>query len=334
MTTPCHNCDRPTPDDSPICATCIGSLRNDLLGVPGLIADMTVTRGRLDRVSRNTNGGGRSSETMLPIRERIDKSAPAGQPNGEVQPVTRPLDALVTQLGLTARLIADHAKIDLEEILGSAGLHQLAVNLRGGRIDPELPPRTDPTLLTTEAVLDVEEAAVWLAHNPRLLTAYPDAAALFDEVTDVIAMARIAIDRLPELSYKGTCDYTAWTGGTETTCGADLYVERGDDFARCGKCGAHYDVRELNRQIQARMHDMNYTATELASLLTELGHRLPSNTLRSWAHRRELTPRGWKHRGRITSTWIHRNDPPVYRLGDVLDLVETRRQSNLTGQGL
>lgn len=69
------------------------------------------------------------------------------------------------------------------------------------------------------------------------------------------------------------------------------------------------------------MNDMNYTATELSTLLHELGIRIARGTLYSWTSRPQLRARGWKHNGRITDTWIHRNDPPVYRLGDVLDLV-------------
>lgn len=72
-----------------------------------------------------------------------------------------------------------------------------------------------------------------------------------------------------------------------------------------------------------RMRDMNYTTTELATLLHELCIRIAQGTPYSWISRRQLRARGWKHNGRITDTWIHRNEPPVYRLGDVLELVRS-----------
>lgn len=310
-TNACHNCDRPTADGSLVCTTCIGTLVADLRAVPGLVDDMTVTRARLDRMSRGRNGG-KSAETALPVR--LDKY--------DQRPTDRPLDALNNTVLTWAQDFADYLGVDLYAIFTAPGLRVITGYARGGRLG-------DNATVSTEAFLAIELAAIWMAHHPNDLRHHPAADELFDDITDAVADARRAVDRLPDLSYKGPCAYTTTDNrGEIRTCGRDLYIERGEDFARCPACGAHYDVRQLDRQILARMHEMVYTTTELIALLNELGHRVPKGTVHTWAARRRMAPRGWKHNGRITDHWIHQNDPAVYRLGDALALIEERDRAS------
>ncbi|NKU63878.1 hypothetical protein GS891_12215 [Rhodococcus hoagii] len=56
-TTDCHNCGRVVADGLELCALCADSLRRELLQVPGLVSDMTITRARLDRMSRAASAG-------------------------------------------------------------------------------------------------------------------------------------------------------------------------------------------------------------------------------------------------------------------------------------
>ncbi|MCA1004778.1 hypothetical protein LCL87_03540 [Rhodococcus hoagii] len=132
----------------------------------------------------------------------------------------------------------------------------------------------------------------------------------------------MAVDRLPELAYKGPCPALVDDAREHAVrhCGADLYAEKGQDWVKCRRCGSNHDVREINRAAREHVVDMLFTATELHGLLEELGSPVPKGTIWSWASRRQLHPRGWRRNGRITDHWIHRNDPPVYRLADVLEL--------------
>lgn len=293
----CHNCGRTVGDALPLCIPCSEALTRDLLAVPGLVADMTVTEVRQARMSRG-KAIGKSSETALPYA--ADRTG---------APRTLPLDALANAVGTWARDVAEAARLDIVALIDSSGLRVLTANQRGG-------PRSDPASLTVDGLYDFEVAAVWMAHDAQALRRHPAIDDLHDEITDVVASVRMAVDRLPELAYKGPCPSVA----DERLCGADLYVEKGQDWVKCRRCGSNHDVREINRAAREQIEDMLFTASELHDLLAELGSPVPKGTIWSWASRRQLQPRGWKRNGRITDHWICRSDPPVYRLGDVLEL--------------
>ncbi|MFC7447900.1 hypothetical protein [Rhodococcus daqingensis] len=65
----CTNCGRVVADGYELCTLCADKLCKELLAVPGLISDLTVTRARLDRMSRGRVGG-KSSEAALPRAPR------------------------------------------------------------------------------------------------------------------------------------------------------------------------------------------------------------------------------------------------------------------------
>ena len=295
----CHNCGRTVPDGLALCGTCATGLTRDLLAVPGLIADMTVTRARQARMSCG-KAIGKSAETALPY---------AADKNGN--PRELPLDALVNAVGGWARGVADIMRIDLDDILDRRGLRQLAGNNRGGG-------RPDPAALTGEPLLPIELAAIWLACHEHDLRRYPFIDQLYDEITDVVATARSAIDSLPTLVFKGPCDYV--TDGE--VCGVDLYAERGEDWVRCRRCGAMYDVYRLDDQALRSAEQMSFTVPDLVRVLAAYGEPVRSNTIHVWASRHDLTPRGWRTPdGQVTDHWIRRSDQPVYRLGDVRALI-------------
>lgn len=299
----CFHCGRPSGDNLPICIKCTGILVRTLQSVPGLVADMTITRARLDRMSRGRVGG-KSAETPLPIS--IDKS--------DELPTRKPLDLLENEITTWTRAVSSKIQPKLFfAALDSPGLRQMTLNCKTGR-------RRDASELSTQPTSITELCAVWLACHPHELRRHPAIAEMFDSLTDVIAIVNKAIDQLPELFYKGTCKYTEFDQGREKRCNADLYAEKDEDWVRCPRCKASYPVSQLDREILAQMREMNYTITELLALLRQLGSKVGKSTLYLWAKERKIHPRGWVHKGRITNRWIHRDDPAVYRLGDVLDL--------------
>ncbi|WP_032389239.1 hypothetical protein [Rhodococcoides fascians] len=308
----CFHCGRPSGDGLPICTKCTGILVRTLQSVPGLVADMTITQARLDRMSRGRVGG-KSAETPLPIS--IDK-------NGD-NPTQRPYDLLQNEISTWARALSDHLDhvwhtdrvntVGLAVALDKPGLRELTLNCMVGR-------RRDAAALSMRPIGYLEQTAVWLACHPHDLRTHPAIDELFDSLSDVVAIVNKAIDQLPELRYKGVCQYVEYDQGRERRCNTDLYAEKGEEWVQCPRCRASYAVAKLDRDILAQMREMNYTAVELQSLLRELGKRVPKSTLYRWINERKLTPRGWMREGRIIQRWIHRNDPAVYRLGDVLDL--------------
>ncbi|MGV8874847.1 MAG: hypothetical protein ACOH2Q_20120 [Rhodococcus sp. (in: high G+C Gram-positive bacteria)] len=301
----CFHCGRPSGDGLPICTKCTEILVRTLQSVPGLVADMTITQSRLDRMSRGRVGG-KSAETPLPIS--IDK-------HGEL-PMRRPYDLLENEISTWSRALSNHlghAREGILAALGTPGLRELTLNCMVGR-------RRDAAALSMRPVGLLEQTAVWLACHPHELRTHPAIDEMFDSLSDVVAIVNKAIDQLPELRYKGVCQYVEYDQGRERRCKADLYAEKGEEWVQCPRCKASYAVAKLDRDILAQMREMNYTAVELMSLLRELGTRVPKSTLYRWINERKLPPRGWMREGRIIQRWIHRDDPAVYRLGDVLDL--------------
>ncbi|WP_027500821.1 hypothetical protein [Rhodococcus sp. UNC363MFTsu5.1] len=301
----CHNCGRVVADGYELCTLCADALHRELLTVPGLVADLTVTRARLDRMSRGRVGG-KSSETALPVRlDRFDGL-----------PTQRSLNHLTLIVGTWARLAADHTgqADDLDAALDSRGLRQLVHNRRDGRFDR--------AALATEGAYDVELAALWLACCGGDLRAVPDARAMHDEIADALASARRVVDRRPELAYRGQCSaIVAQPDSTRGLCGADLYVEDGDGYLTCHLCGASHDVRTLTRDALGAIENRLFTIAELERVLRELGEPVPAGTMRSWLSRGQLRPRAWRQvDGSESEFWVRRSDPPLFRLSDVRGL--------------
>ncbi|MBM4522502.1 hypothetical protein GS462_21725 [Rhodococcus hoagii] len=313
MTIDCHNCGRVVADGLELCTLCADSLRRELLQVPGLVSDMTITRSRLDRMSRGRVGG-KSAETALPVR--LDKF--------DQRPTQRVLEHLTNTLTTWARAVADHAGLaeDLRAAILSPGLRQLTHNIRGKR--------RDPAALSIEPAHIAELAAVWLADYAGDLRATPGADELYLDVTDAIASVRRSIDQRPELSYRGQCTaQVADEHGVYIMCGADLYVERGESYVTCPSCRMPHDVGDIEHRALERENDRLCTLPELLAILRALGEPVPKSTLYAWANdpkRRRLDVRGWRTpNGMVTPYWIRRSDSPVYRLGDVRKLAAQSR---------
>ncbi|NKS62385.1 hypothetical protein GS493_05795 [Rhodococcus hoagii] len=254
----CCNCGRVVGDALPLCVSCADGLVRDLLAVPGLVADMTVTEVRQARMSRS-KAVGKSSETALPYA--ADRTG---------APRALPLDQLAGTITTWARDLVQTTSFRLIDILDAPGLRVLTANQRGGR-------RSDPASLTVDGLHDFEVAAVWMAHDAQALRRHPAIDELHDEITDVVASVRMAVDRLPELAYKGACPAVVDEARERIvrTCGADLYAEKGQDWVKCRRCGSNHDVREINRAAREHVEDMLFTASELHDLLDELGSPIP-----------------------------------------------------------
>ncbi|MFB9778859.1 hypothetical protein [Rhodococcus baikonurensis] len=252
---------------------------------------------------------GKSAETALPIRlDQYDQ-----------RPTQRPFDALTNELVTWARDLDALIGGELDAALDSRGLRDMVHRHRHSR-------RPDPASLSQDGALDAELAAIWLSLHANDLRRHPAVAELFDGIEDAIARCRKAIDRLPELSYKGPCPHVSYDEERQPfTCSADLYVERGEDYVSCPRCWTHHRVRDLEQAMLHKVNDQLFTITELLPLLDELGEHVAKSTLYAWANdpkRKKLSPQAWRQAdGTHSDYWMRRSDPALYRLGDVRALV-------------
>ncbi len=139
----------------------------------------------------------------------------------------------------------------------------------------------------------------WLIRHRARLLRHPAAAEAVDELTDAVHQARRVIDRPPDVWYAGPC-----------TCGADLYAHHGSSVISCRACGAHVSTAAQVRWLMTQAADHLGTAVEIARALNTWHPGITPSVVRGYAHRRRLLARGRDHVGR-----------PLYRVGDVLDLL-------------
>jgi hypothetical protein len=133
---------------------------------------------------------------------------------------------------------------------------------------------------------------------------HPEVGDYYRERTRLHDRAWMVMDRPPGRIYLGECD----------KCKKDLYVLTFATRFICG-CGVVYMMEERKAQLLESARDFLGTATFLAGAITPLsGRRVTSDRIRQWAHRGRITPHG-----------IDRRGDPVYRVGDVLDLVDQGR---------
>jgi len=297
-------CGHPSGDNLDLCTSCTATLVKELRAVPGVVADLAVATAHLDRMSSGRNGG-RSSEAPLPMRTDI----------------TRRLDALGNTLTTWARVVAEHEHIAIVVSV----LQRLVLDERDETYERTQPDRIShgkivpgetvtvlrhPAELSLLPVTSAEVCALWLSRQPQALRSLPAAIEAYDTITDVIASARMAVDRR-ELVYAGPCK----------ACGHDLYIDRGVDTLRCSYCSATYDARDVSKLLLEQVSETLVTREEaLGAVHSYRGRRIPETTWYRWRRSGKLTPRAWQHGDQITDHWIHQNDPPLYRLGDVLAL--------------
>ncbi|WP_433660779.1 hypothetical protein ACQPW1_00370 [Nocardia sp. CA-128927] len=275
----------------------------DLQDVPGLCAELAITRAGLGRTGA-VSAGGRSAETPLPVRATRYRTTMQGD---------RALSRLETTVHGWTRALAE----DLGVTPFIDGPHLLAlVRERRGDIgrDPGTLPLTQPT--------ELEQAAVWLAGHRHQLRAHEAAHELLVEVSGALAELRYLVDRPIELRYLGPCPATLTDG---RGCGAELRVQRGASWVRCGRCRIQHEVAEIEKSARAAAENLSYTLADLVQVTTSIGQPVAKTTLYRWKREHRLEPTGWQHRDehgvvRITDHPIDDSAVRVYRIGDVLAL--------------
>lgn len=110
--------------------------------------------------------------------------------------------------------------------------------------------------------------------------------------------------------YAGVC-----SAGPDV-CPQDLYVPAGSIIVRCPRCRATHDVPARRTILLRHADDVMATATEISRAVSGFDAPLTASAVRRWAHR-----------GLIVSNETSEKGAPMYRLGDVLDIMDSRRHA-------
>lgn len=158
----------------------------------------------------------------------------------------------------------------------------------------------------------------YLARNRVAIAGKDWAGEILDELLDLEHRLSNIVDRPKDAWYAGVCGYDTETDVGVVTCTRELYAEPGAVFVRCQDCGSTYDVEARRKALLAEAEDREVTARTLARVVTTLGasgsgEAAIENRITTWVARGRLKPGGKRV--------IDGRPRPVYRVGDVLDLL-------------
>jgi hypothetical protein len=146
-------------------------------------------------------------------------------------------------------------------------------------------------------------AALSLSDGLAVLRRSTEFVEVFQDVRDALRAAQRAID-IPHVVYAGGCP----------ECGKPMYMGVGNEMVTCAGCETRCLVADQLEMVEGA-RDAHLTATEMSRALpTWQGRTLTASMIRGYALRGSLVSTGVRQVG--TARRI-----PVYRLGDLLDLL-------------
>ncbi len=161
-----------------------------------------------------------------------------------------------------------------------------------------------------------QACALFLVARIRTLRVHPAAEEIAREVADVHRKATEAIDRPPVTFFAGHCEAVDFEAEVVAVCGKPLYARLGEQTAKC-KCGARYDVEERRGWLLDAAQGYLLTKSDMIRAVAGLlGEDVSDARFRKWIERERLIGQGPDMMGRET-----------YRVGDVLDLLNTRMEA-------
>ena len=297
----CEICETPMRADTAyVCSVCAGRLTKDLTRAVDLLGELELT---ITRQAVTGQGSARAgSEQRLPF----DAAA-----------------ALVAQT--VANTVLTWVRLVCEErgetVPERSGRHSRTT------IGPRCRPvGTCPHEVCADArayeLAHIEEhplasAVRFLASRVEWLRHQRFAGEAVADLSSAASILRRAVDRYGDRSYLGPCGYDDGTG----ECGSDLYVRTGAAYATCRDCGSQWDVAALRRWLLAAVEDALAPAHVIARGLSALGEDVKYGSLTGWASKGQL----------LAHPPLPGTRAPLYRVGDVLDLVaRTVRRKNTT----
>lgn len=149
----------------------------------------------------------------------------------------------------------------------------------------------------------------WLAEQVDWLRVRPEAEQAFDELHGAMRLLRNTIDTHAERWYAGICGAPLQDG----YCERDLYAGSGAGWVTCTACGASFDAQDRKTVLLNSVRDHLTYAETIARALSAWGWKITSSQIRGYAHRHRLLPHGSDEASR-----------PLYRVGDVIELLVAR----------
>jgi ribosomal protein L37AE/L43A len=291
----CPICGKPIHDNAYICGTCGQTLTKALHHIADLHAELDVTLTRQARIG-STNGA-------PPPPPEVD---PDPQPKNvilwgvAVQPLPFHLGAskvahdVANTISTWARVILEERRMELPPIpeppIGpmcnpTECKHESCTVIRWHVKDSE----------TVHAARFIAAHVWWLRHRPEAPEAYSDLVAIASQLERII-------DNPPMLKYAGPCN----------VCRKDLYVREGAGVVECRLCDMTYDMAGRREWLLEAAEDRLERAAHIAQAVTDLGSPITAHRIRMWAQRGRLLPHATDGLGR-----------PLYRIGDVTELLNT-----------
>lgn len=155
----------------------------------------------------------------------------------------------------------------------------------------------------SERMPDTEaDMARWLASRRARLLRHPAAAEAVHDLVRAVERARSAIDRAPDRIYAGPC----------ARCQRDLYARLDTTIVSC-VCGAAYGIQARREWMLGEVRQMLGNASWVAAVAAVFGEEVTPAAVRGMANRQRITARGRDIMGH-----------PIYRVGDVLDVLAAR----------
>lgn len=164
---------------------------------------------------------------------------------------------------------------------------------------------------------------------------HPDGPQLVEELTAALRNARRAIDRPADRAFIGTCgaliEIDVVVDGHRTllpaSCPEELYAPVDRDEIDCPRCGTTWNVRARQDAMLTDLRDVLLPAVDVARAVDGLGVDITPERIRQWKRRGVLAP-AVDECGRARAD-VHGR--PLYRVGDVLDVVAGQAVSDPRG---
>ncbi len=177
--------------------------------------------------------------------------------------------------------------------------------------------RITPTVAAMTGYLRRHRA--WFAGTPA-------GAEAVNRFAAIRADALTVVDRPPDLTFLGICSHPAKQGKPFVVrrngraveydqCPEDLYADKDTPTVRCARCKTEHSVQARRDVLAAALDDQLAHAADISRGLTALDMHVTAERIRQWKARGRLTDR------RSVRDIEDDRGHPLYRVGDVIDLV-------------